>query len=739
MGFRWNTNGVHLSCLAILILIFGTRGCWSLNSEGLALLEFRARVDYDPYGAFANWNRIDNDPCLWPGVYCVNGKVEKLDLNGLSLEGKLATDLGKLSYVRYIVLYNNHFSGAIPKEIGGLTKLEVLDLRNNSLSGTIPAEFRRLQSLKRLLICNNSFEGKIPLELRKLNLLSKLEFDERLSFTMNTRIGCVNRKFGYCIWQSSLKQLKRTDSFRIRIKVILQRYRNFLTWFKSGKDSLHTPAYSCCNNLPGAGETHVVQNVENLVTIVRRRLLQQSCNLNAAPAALGGSLPEQIIGLPTNRSSGSFPAVPNAKKSQFHQPGRSSTDPSPQHNHNASNPNNLPINQKPSSGGTSWNTWKYIVLIASVSVLLIVAVAMLLVCRKRAVSTVGPWKTGLSGQLQKAFVTGVPKLNRQELENACEDFSNILDNRGGCIVYKGILSSGVEIAVASTVISSTKDWTKRSELAYRKKIDTLSRVNHKNFVNLIGYCEEDEPFTRMMVFEYVPNGSVFEHLHVKEVENLDWNARMRIVMGSAYCLQYMHDLNPPVAHSNLVSRAIFVTDDNAAKIVEIDFWAELALKSKISGENESEHSELRPSSDPETNVYSFGVLLLEIISGKLPYSEEQGPLVSWMNRLVVLSIVSWIVSRKQAIMISQAAEYLKDKRSITYLIDPALESVKNNELDIIRELIHDCIHQDPRKRPTMKQVTSRLREVIDISPEAATPRLSPLWWAELEILSAEAS
>lgn len=58
--------------------------------------------------------------------------------------------------------------------------------------------------------------------------------------------------------------------------------------------------------------------------------------------------------------------------------------------------------------------------------------------------------------------------------------------------------------------------------------------------------------------------SVF--VSVKEVENLDWNARMRIVMGSAYCLQYMHDLNPPVAHSNLVSRAIFVTDDNAAKV-----------------------------------------------------------------------------------------------------------------------------------------------------------------------------
>ncbi|KAH7856321.1 hypothetical protein Vadar_000055 [Vaccinium darrowii] len=709
MGLRRNANGVHLSYLALLILVFGIQGCWSLNSEGLALLEFRARVDYDPYGAFANWNQIDNDPCMWFGVHCVDGKVEKLDLNGLYLEGELAPDLGRLSYVRYIVLYNNHFSGAIPKEIGALTKLEVLDLRNNSLSGTIPAEIGRLKLLKHLLICNNSFEGEIPLELRNLNFFSNLQFDESLSSNMNTRIGSINRKFGYCTWQSSLKQLKRADSFRSQIKVILKHCRSLLPLFKSGKDSSHSPVYNCCDNLPGVGETHVVQNVENLVTIVRRTLLQQSSNLNAAPAPAVGSPPEQIIGLPTNRSSGSFPAVPHAQKGHYHQPG-----PAPQHNHNASNPNNPPVDQKSSSDGTSRNTRKYIVVIASISVLLIVAVVMLLVCRNRAVSTVGPWKTGLSGQLQKAFVTGVPKLNRPELETACEDFSNILDHVGGCIVYKGTLSSGVEVAVVSTAVSSGKDWTRRSELAYRKKIDTLSRVNHKNFINLLGYCEEDEPFTRMMVFEYVPNGTVFEHLHVKEVEHLDWNTRMRIVMGTAYCLQYMHELNPPVAHSNLVSRAIFLTDDYAAKIVERDFWAELALKPKVSGENESEHSELCPSSDPETNVYSFGLLLLEIISGKLPYSKEQGPLLSW------------------------AAEYL-EKRSITYLIDPTLKSVKNNELDIICEVMHDCLQQDARKRPTMKEITSRLREVIAISPDAASPSLSPLWWAELEILSAEAS
>lgn len=125
----------------------------------------------------------------------------------------------------------------------------------------------------------------------------------------------------------------------------------------------------------------------------------------------------------------------------------------------------------------------------------------------------------------------------------------------------------------------------------------LSRVNHKNFVNLIGYCEEDEPFTRMMVFEYAPNGQLSEHLHgklqqlselvgykrafnkklnyifltfwllVKEAEHLDWITRVRIVMGIAYCLHYMHhDLNPPVAHTHLTTSSIYLTDDYAAKV-----------------------------------------------------------------------------------------------------------------------------------------------------------------------------
>lgn len=83
----------------------------------------------------------------------------------------------------------------------------------------------------------------------------------------------------------------------------------------------------------------------------------------------------------------------------------------------------------------------------------------------------------------------------------------------------------------------------------------------------------------------------------------------------------------------------------------------------------------------------------------------------------------------------QAIDYLNDRRSVGYMIDPALKSFKNNELDIICEVIQQCLHPDVKQRPSMKEITTKLKSVIEIPPDAAGPRLSPLWWAELEILS----
>ncbi|KAG9133208.1 hypothetical protein Leryth_026885 [Lithospermum erythrorhizon] len=662
MGGGWRVNEIQLSSIILMILLLEYQGCVSLNSEGSSLIIFRDGVDSDPYRSFANWNSSDADPCMWSGVHCLGTKVHTLNLSGFSLKGELAPELGNLTHLRSLVLSNNKFSGDIPKTLGLLTMLEVLDLRYNKLTGKIPGEIGDLKSLKCLLLSNNNFEGTIPPEIGNLKFLSKLQLDENLVPGVQGEIGRVNRKFGH--------------------------------GFSFAYDSVPTDRKTLIK---------IIQPVQTTDGSARRRLVAQSNNLAAAPVKQ-----DHVISLPSSRSSGSFPAVPK----DLLQP----TSPRPPKDHSPDTkawPRDT--NNGHSEDKNPGNAWKYIIGISSGIVLISVAMAMLIICKGRAAKTIGPWKSGLSGQLQKAFVTGVPKLNHLELEQACEDFSNIICTYDAYTVYKGTLSSGVEIAVISTALTSLVDWTRRSEMAFRKKIATLSRVNHKNFVNLIGFCEEDEPFVRMMVFEYAPNGTLYEHLHVKEVEHLDWSARMRIIMGTAYCLQYMHELKPSVPHSNLNSHAISLTDDYAAKVGEISFWSEFMSNSKKKRDSSnSDHCDLATLPDEETNIYCFGLLLLEIISGKLPHSDEEGSLLNW------------------------ATQYLNDE-SISCLIDPTLSSLNDNELDIICEVIKQCIQADERKRPTMQETVFKLREVIDISPDSATPRLSPLWWAELEILSAEAN
>ncbi|OIW20183.1 hypothetical protein TanjilG_06571 [Lupinus angustifolius] len=349
------------------------------------------------------------------------------------------------------------------------------------------------------------------------------------------------------------------------------------------------------------------------------------------------------------------------------------------------------------------------VLADLVSVL--VSVVAFVCFRSSKVVTVKPWTTGLSGQLQKAFITGVPRLERAELDAACADFSNIIGSLPDGTVYKGTLSSGVEIAVVSSAVTSSQKWSKNMEAQFGKKIEALWRVNHKNFVNLIGYCEENKPFTRMMVFEYAPNGTLFEHLHIRELEQLDWSMRMRIAMGIAYCLEHLHQLKPPISHRNLLSSSIYLTEDYAAKLSDLSFWNDTVSTKKGS---EAKHLLETTSAYIKGNVYSFGVMLFELITGRIPYAVGNGFQVDW------------------------AAEYI-NVQPLRELVDISLITLKAKEIEKWCQVINNCVNPDPEKRPTMREVTNKLKEITAMGPDGATPKSSTLWWAELEIMSNDLS
>lgn len=164
----------------------------------------------------------------------------------------------------------------------------------------------------------------------------------------------------------------------------------------------------------------------------------------------------------------------------------------------------------------------------------------------------------------------------------------------------------------------------------------------------------------------------------------------------------MHCFNPPVALNTLNSLSIYLTEDYAAKVAD----------TKLHSEEKDSDSDF-DCSDEESAVYKFGVLLLEIISGRLPFSKDDGLLVLW------------------------ASSYLNGKRPIMTMVDPTLKEVPEAHVMALCEVIRSCIKLELRERPGIAEVAVRMRSITGISPEAAAPRKSPLWWAELEVNSIE--
>ncbi|ESR49028.1 protein MALE DISCOVERER 2 [Citrus sinensis] len=660
-----NWKFTRLGVLFVVLISQSLCLCWSLNDEGLALLRLRERVVRDPYGALTSWRSCDteNNPCSWFGVECSDGKVVNLNLKDLCLEGTLAPEIQSLTHIKSIILRNNSFSGIIPEGFGELEELEVLDFGHNNFSGPLPNDLGINHSLTILLLDNNDFVGSLSPEIYKLQVLSESQVDEgQLSSAAKKEQSWYERSIK---WNGVLDE----DTVQRRLLQI-HPFRNLKDRnFGNARTSSPLPSSDA---IPPTAVASSNDTKGNATSSDRNDSVSPPKLSNPAPAPAPNQTPTPTPSL----------SIPRPSSSQSLQ----------------------------KSGGSSS---KHIAILGGVigGAILVVAIVGIYLCRSNKVSTVKPWATGLSGQLQKAFVTGVPKLKRSELEAACEDFSNVIGSSPIGTVYKGTLSNGVEIAVASVSVASAKDWPKNLEVQFRKKIDTLSKVNHKNFVNLIGFCEEEEPFTRMMVFEYAPNGTLFEHIHIKESEHLDWGMRLRIAMGMAYCLEHMHQLNPPIAHNYLNSSAVHLTEDYAAKLSDLSFWNEIAMAEMAAT---SKKLSSAPSASLESNVYNFGVLLFEMVTGRLPYLVDNGSLEDW------------------------AADYLSGVQPLQQFVDPTLSSFDEEQLEKLGELIKSCVRADPEKRPTMRDIAAILREITGITPDGAIPKLSPLWWAEIEILSTEA-
>ncbi|KAK8285550.1 hypothetical protein V6Z12_D08G231900 [Gossypium hirsutum] len=230
-----------------------------------------------------------------------------------------------------------------------------------------------------------------------------------------------------------------------------------------------------------------------------------------------------------------------------------------------------------------------------------------------------------------------------ELEKATSNFSSkrILGEGGFGRVYRGVMGDGSEVAVKLL----TRD-NQNGDREFIAEVEMLSRLHHRNLVKLVGICIEGR--IRCLVYELVPNGSVESHLHGvdKNKGPLDWDARLKVALGAARGLAYLHeDSNPRVIHRDFKASNVLLEDDFTPKVSDFGLAREATegsqhISTRVMGTFGYVAPEYAMTGHllVKSDVYSFGVVLLELLTGRKPVdmSQPQGQenLVTWARPLL---------------------------------------------------------------------------------------------------------
>ncbi|KAK9075412.1 hypothetical protein SSX86_003735 [Deinandra increscens subsp. villosa] len=671
-------------------------------SDFEALQSFKQEL-IDPNGFLKSWNDSGYGACSggWEGIKCAQGQViviqlpwrglggqitskigqfqalRKLSLHDNLIGGSIPKELGFLPNLRGLQLFRNRFTGSIPPALGSCPLLQTLDLSRNSLVGTIPETLANCSKLYRLNLSSNSLSGSIPLPITKSNsiIFLALQFNnfsgllpdswgsgkvfQSLTFDHNFFSGALP------VSLTKLTQLEEISLSHNQISGSVAVEFGGLSKLKSFDLSYNSIDGSIPTTFSKLGLLKSLNLAHNNLTGEIPTFLGEKLNLssfNVSYNNLSGPVPTQL--------SSKFDS--SAFIGNLDLCGYSPSTPcqaSPHHHHHLP-----PPNTKREGGGKK---------------------------KGDDAEAGGKGRAEAPPQAEPAGEAGGKLVHFEGTMGFTADdllcaTAEIMGKSTYGTVYKATLEDGDQVAVKRLREKITKN-----QREFEIEVNLVGKIRHPNLLAMRAYYLGPKG-EKLLVFDYMPKGSLSTFLHARGPETpVDWPTRMQIAKGMASGLHSLHT-HHNIIHGNLTSSNVLLDENNNPKIADFGLSRLMSAAANSNviatagalGYRAPELSKLKKA-NTKTDVYSLGVIILELLTGKSPGEAMDG-----------VDLPQWVASIVKE-------EWTNEVFDLELMKDA---SVIGDELLNTLKLALHCVDPSPSARPEVQLVLQQLEE---IRPESA--------------------
>ncbi|KAM5588343.1 protein STRUBBELIG-RECEPTOR FAMILY 3-like [Rosa sericea] len=698
------------------------------------------------YPPLQGWLLVGGDPCgeNWQGVICVFANVTALKLSSANLGGQLGDSLqtfgsiieidlsnnhigGNIPIllpptVRNVSLSNNQLTGSIPGGLASLSQLMELSLDNNHISGEIPDAFQLLSSLTRLDLSGNNLTGQLGPSLGNLSSLITLYLQN------NHLTGTLDVLQGLPLQDLNIENNLFSGPIPAKLLTIpdFRKEGNPFNTTILPSPPAPAPVASSIASAPssGAGVENPANGPSPLPILVSHRTGKSLITKPLTWIAIGGvSLVLLLILCGLVRC---FKARSDNKKAKRHDisayklptentkyteskleeglqmekvPKEAILKPLDGYGAESIRMGMMakPQKQKKTdvkSTESSMHRKDHGINMTDTDEEFLPPPPLpFFLSKKDTVNPVGPATTS---RLKSPNPSSVKVFTIASLQQYTNSFSeeNLIGAGMLGSVYRAKLPDQKLLAVKK--LDSTA-CSQQSDEEFLELVSNISEIRHANIVELVGYCAEHDQ--RLLVYKYCRNGSLHDALHTDDEihQKLSWTVRIRVALGAARALEYLHAVcQPPIVHHNFKSANLLLDEKLEVHVSDCGL-APLITSPSLAGHLLTAYGSSAPEFDSgcythQSDVYSFGVVMLELLTGRKAYDRSR--------------------PRGEQYLVRWAVPKLHDIDALSRMVDPSLNGAYTmKSLSRLADIISSCIHREPEFRPPISEIVQELLQM----------------------------